>query len=460
MQLAVDAFMQHMVAHCVLVLPPTVRNTLSILSHLGAALTDNEILAACAAVGHPVLVRSALCSLYDRGLVSFQDLGQRHEVDSNVRTLFVSTLSSLSTGSSFVSRLPPDKDIAQKLRGFLDQLESALNNTTELYNAGWRLTAIRHYNHSRALVDGGLATLSQALQSKRLPGATAARFVGVLARHLNAICRHVLTPCQQERLALALAAIAQALPSAQERLTGHAAAARALVHLKNLHAAALQMDAAAQSAVAVYPSLLSLEIMRPEGSPLLSLLEDRSSAGRSSRVMAALSFNDQRSTRPSTSASLVAQVKSNAADPRESSSAGSLTGSVDGVRGLQSLPSAAGLTEGGMAAQAGSVLNAEAKQRASQGSSTLMSAINRGSTAPRTPKGKQSVLAAQGQSPLPMPWSVASLHGAAGGGITPAASGACQSVSEMSRDSCSQTMSMSAALADPQVSVSLLYLFG
>lgn len=71
-QAAATAFEQHLVSHSVASLPPDARAVLCAAASLGAPLEEEEVGGAAAFLGSPGLVRAALCTLYDRGMLSFQ----------------------------------------------------------------------------------------------------------------------------------------------------------------------------------------------------------------------------------------------------------------------------------------------------------------------------------------------------------------------------------------------------
>ncbi|KAG2494362.1 hypothetical protein HYH03_007419 [Edaphochlamys debaryana] len=82
---AVGSFAAHLVAHSVACLPADARAVLCCAAAMGAPLEEEEVAGAAAFLGHAGLVRAGLCALYDRGLMTFQDLSQRHEVSGHVR---------------------------------------------------------------------------------------------------------------------------------------------------------------------------------------------------------------------------------------------------------------------------------------------------------------------------------------------------------------------------------------
>ncbi len=59
-------------SHSVACLPPDARAVLCAAASLGVPLEEEEVGGAADFLGSPGLVRAALCTLYDRGVLSFQ----------------------------------------------------------------------------------------------------------------------------------------------------------------------------------------------------------------------------------------------------------------------------------------------------------------------------------------------------------------------------------------------------
>ncbi|GFR51464.1 hypothetical protein Agub_g13873 [Astrephomene gubernaculifera] len=319
---ALAAFAAHLVSHSVACLPNDARAVLCCLASLGCALCEEDVLAAAAFLGHPGLVRAGLCCLYDRGLLCFQDLGQRHEVIGHVRCWLLRSSPPLiapvvhgtsagggGSGAGKGSRSPTNsggsghsfgrtgstsgggngvsgastgstggrvdkaynsmtsKETGIRLRSLVEYLDELLTQVGNLYASGCRISALRLYNNSRTLADRALLLLPAWLRRAGPSSATAALFAAAMARHLNGVCRHILLPGQLTRAASDLALMVPALPSLQDRLANHVATSRAHVHLMSLQRAVHQLSAADALAQQLYPALAAALEAAQYGAP-------------------------------------------------------------------------------------------------------------------------------------------------------------------------------------------------